>query len=154
MLLVLHSRSLVVDSFNQLPGESNLSCTDDSDCIPLGHKFGCFLYRFNSITHEWFLTNHPSSPDASTMLTPVSHAVNSPALALSVGKVGIGSKLHQKREFIILFLARRKLLPAPTSERRRFVLSGKPPAALLLHQLHFVLHHLHLHLHLRGSSCS
>ena len=59
VLLVLHSSSLVVDSFNQLPGESNLSCTDDSDCIPLGHKFGCFLYRFNSITHEWFLTNHP-----------------------------------------------------------------------------------------------
>ena len=59
VLLVLHSSSLVVDSFNQLPGESNLSCTDDSDCIPLGHKFGCFLYRFNSITHEWFLTKHP-----------------------------------------------------------------------------------------------
>ena len=26
-------------------GETALSCTDDSDCVPLGHKFGCFLYR-------------------------------------------------------------------------------------------------------------
>ena len=85
----------------------------------------------------------PVTPDASTMLTPLLHAVNSLALALSVEKVGIGIKIHQKREFIILSLARRKLLPAPTSERRRFVLSGKPPATLLLDQLH-----------LWGSSCS
>jgi len=28
-----------------LPGETSVSCTDDSDCTPLGHKYGCFLYR-------------------------------------------------------------------------------------------------------------
>ena len=26
-------------------GQTALSCTDDSDCIALGHKYGCFLYR-------------------------------------------------------------------------------------------------------------
>ena len=48
VLLVLNSGCLVV-SFNQLSGDTDISCTDDSDCIPLGHKFGCFLYRCNSI---------------------------------------------------------------------------------------------------------
>ena len=51
VLLVLHLSNLVA-SIKQLPGDTELSCTDDSDCIPLGHKFGCFLYRCGSIMHS------------------------------------------------------------------------------------------------------
>ena len=62
VLLVLHSAFLVV-AFNQLPGDTDLSCTDDSDCIPLGHKFGCFLYRCNSIAHNSIVvSNQPPFP--------------------------------------------------------------------------------------------
>ena len=50
VLLVLHLSNLVA-SIKQLPGDTEVSCTDDSDCIPLGHKFGCFLYRCGSIMH-------------------------------------------------------------------------------------------------------
>ena len=98
VLLVLHSGCLIV-SFNQLPGDTDISCTDDSDCIPLGHKFGCFLYRCKFIRQLWSLKyKQPLTPDASTMLTPPYRAVNSLALALSVTKVGIDIKIYQKRE--------------------------------------------------------
>ena len=55
VLLVLHLSNLVA-SIKQLPGDTELSCTDDSDCIPLGHKFGCFLYRCGSVIWWLFLS--------------------------------------------------------------------------------------------------
>ena len=33
-------------SVRHIFGETALPCTDDSDCVALGHKFGCFLYRW------------------------------------------------------------------------------------------------------------
>ena len=79
---------LAATSLDKLPGETDLSCTDDSDCIPLGHKFGCFLYRccfrrFQSVfTHSTLL-----NPGASTLSTPTFHTVNSPTIVFSAAKV-------------------------------------------------------------------
>ena len=43
-------------------GDLALPCTDDSDCTPLGHKFGCFLYRCVFLPHLSYPTASPDTP--------------------------------------------------------------------------------------------
>ena len=75
VLLVLHLSNLVA-SIKQLPGDTELSCTDDSDCIPLGHKFGCFLYRWGSMVVVFVISPH--IPDASTYMISSCHHIFHP----------------------------------------------------------------------------
>ena len=48
--------------FTSLNGDLALPCTDDSDCTPLGHKFGCFLYRCVFLPHLSYPTASPDTP--------------------------------------------------------------------------------------------